>query len=138
MSETVRDLMTPLPTTVPPTATMQQAAMLMRDQQVGDVLVCDGDDLVGIVTDRDLVVRGLAETGDATVPVSELCTAHPITVEPDASIGKVAEMMAGNAIRRLPVVENGRLVGVVSLGDLAADREPASVLGEISTAMPDN
>jgi CBS domain-containing protein len=137
MPQTVRDVMTPYPTSVPSSATMQDAALLMRDQQVGDVLVCDGDRLLGIVTDRDLVVRGIAETTDASTPVGQLCTADPITVEAGRPVEEAAEVMAANAVRRLPVTEDGRLVGVVSLGDLAVERDPSSVLGEISSALPD-
>lgn len=112
----------------------------MRDNDIGDVVVTDSDGSpCGIVTDRDLVVRGLAEgldTGSATL--DEICEHQLITVGPDDPIATAVKTMEENAIRRLPVMEDGNLVGIVTLGDLAMERDPNSALGDISAAPPNN
>lgn len=140
MPERVREVMTPEPVTVAATATLQHAAELMRDRNIGDVLVVDEDGaLFGIVTDRDIVVEGIAEGADpTTTSVDEVCSHDPVTLGPDDAVVEAARLMSDRAIRRLPVIDNGSLVGIVSLGDLAKDRDPDSVLGEISEAPPNN
>lgn len=140
MPERVREVMTPDPVTVASTASLRHAAELMRDRNIGDVLVVDQDgSLFGIVTDRDIVVGGIAEGSDpATTSVDEVCSRDPVTLGPDDAVVEAARLMGDRAIRRLPVVDNGSLVGIVSLGDLAEDRDPGSVLGEISEAPPNN
>ena len=140
MPERVREVMTPEPVTVAATATLQHAAELMRDRNIGDVLVVDEDGtLIGIVTDRDIVVEGIAEGADpTTTSVDEVCSHDPVTLGPDDAVVEAARLMRDRAIRRLPVIDNGSLVGIVSLGDLAMDRDPDSVLGEISEAPPNN
>lgn len=140
MPERLREVMTPDPVTVAATASLQHAAQVMRDRNIGDVLVVDESGaLYGIVTDRDIVVEGIAEGGDpSSMSVDEVCTHDPISLGPDDAVAKAAKLMSERAIRRLPVVDNGSLVGIVSLGDLAEDRDPDSVLGEISEAPPNN
>ncbi len=140
MPERVREVMTPDPVTVATTASLQHAAELMRDRGIGDVLVVDeGGSLFGILTDRDIVVGGIAEGADpATTSVDQVCSHDPVTLAPDDAVVEAARLMSDRAIRRLPVVDNGSLVGIVSLGDLAQDRDPGSVLGEISEAPPNN
>lgn len=140
MPERVREVMTPDPVTVATTASLRHAAELMRDRGIGDVLVVDEDgSLFGIVTDRDIVVSGIAEGADpTTTSVDEVCSQDPVTLGPDEAVVEAARLMSARAIRRLPVVDNGSLVGIVSLGDLAEDRDPGSVLGEISGAPPNN
>jgi CBS domain-containing protein len=134
---TVRDIMTPAPIALPLSATVADAARQMRDADVGDVLVVgDDEQLRGVVTDRDIVVRGLATGLDASTPLGELCSPELITVSPDEPTEVVADLMASGAIRRLPVVESGRPVGIVALGDLAVQRDPESALGSISSAPP--
>jgi signal-transduction protein with cAMP-binding, CBS, and nucleotidyltransferase domain len=93
------------------------------------VLVC-GDDgrLCGIVTDRDLVLRCLADRRDADTPLRDICSSIVNTLAPDASIDDAVSLMTDCAVRRIPVVEDGELVGIVSLGDLAIDRDPNSAL----------
>jgi CBS domain-containing protein len=105
---------------------------------VGDVLVCDGERLLGIVTDRDLVVRCLAEEDEpAALPIGEICSRNPFTVTPEDDVDDVVELMKERAVRRVPVVgEEGALVGIVSLGDLAERRDRESALGRISAAPP--
>ncbi|MEH1125214.1 CBS domain-containing protein [Micromonospora sp. CPCC 206061] len=140
MTQTVRDVMTPGPVTVAPDATLIDAAQQMRDKDIGDVLVVDLDGhLRGIVTDRDIVVRALADGREARVTmVGDVCSPDPVSVAPDDDVERAVDMMRGKAVRRLPVVENGRLVGVVSLGDMAIERDPQSALGQISAAAENN
>jgi CBS domain-containing protein len=123
----------------PSTASMSDAARSMRDRDIGDVLVVDEGAVRGIVTDRDLVVRGLAGDGDiTTAKLGDLCSANLTTVAPDASVEEAASIMRDHALRRLPVVEDGAAVGIVSLGDLAVTADPGSALGGISAARPTN
>lgn len=140
MPERLREVMTKDPVTVSATASLQHAAELMRDRDIGDVLVIDESGaLFGIVTDRDIVVEGIAEGVDpASTTVDEICTHDPFALGPDDPVAKAVELMSERAIRRLPIVDNGNLVGIVSLGDLAIDRDPGSVLAEISEAPPNN
>ena len=140
MPERLREVMTPDPVTVAATASLQHAAELMRDRDIGDVLVVDESGaLFGIVTDRDIVVAGIAEGLDpASTSVDKVCTQDPISLGPDDAVAQAVKLMSDRAIRRLPVVDNGIIVGIVSLGDLAIDRDPDSVLGEISEAPPNN
>ena len=137
----VRDVMTTNPVTCLPTATVHEAAELMRDERIGDVLVEDPvDGLRGIVTDRDLVVRAIAPGFDpAAVRVGDVCTPTVHCVPLDASIRHVVELMRDAAVRRIPVVdENNRAVGIVAIGDLAAWQDRTSVLGGISASAPNN
>jgi CBS domain-containing protein len=138
MTQKVRDVMTPSPITLTRDATVAQAAKIMRDQGIGDVLVTeDGDRLCGVVTDRDIVVRAVAETRDVTAtPVGALCSSDVATVTPDQDADEVVRLMREKAVRRVPVVEEGHPVGIVSIGDLAVDRDPSSALSDISAAPP--
>lgn len=114
------------------------AARIMRDSDIGDAVVMDGGQVTGIVTDRDIVVRGVAEGIDAeSASVSEVCTTGVETIEPEASVDDALSLMREKDIRRLPVAKNGRPVGIISLGDLAVEREPDSTLADISAASPD-
>jgi CBS domain-containing protein len=123
----------------PSSASMSDAARSMRDRDIGDVLVVDEGAVRGIVTDRDLVIRGLAGDGDITsAKLGDLCSANLTTVAPDASVEEAASIMRDHALRRLPVVEDGTAVGIVSLGDLAVTADPGSALGGISAARPTN
>ena len=135
MAQLVRDIMTPDPVTLPADASARQAAQAMRDQDIGDVLVLDGGELHGIVTDRDLVVRGLAERDDLSgVSLREVCTRQPISARPDDDADSAIAQMRHNAVRRIPVIDNGRPVGVLSLGDAAIEKDPDSALANISAA----
>ena len=135
MSQSVREIMTPDPVTLPADTPVREAAMAMRDQGIGDVLVIDGGQLHGIVTDRDLVVRGLAERDDLSgCTLREVCTRQPITVTPDDDAESVIARMRQNAVRRIPVVDGGKPVGVLSLGDAAIENDPDSALADISAA----
>jgi CBS domain-containing protein len=134
----VREVMTTNPASVSGEATAREAARQMRDNDTGAMLVVDGNDLRGIVTDRDIVVRAVAESRDPdSTSVSDICTTGIQAIEPDASVDDALRMMREDDIRRLPVVKNGRPVGIISLGDLAVEREPDSTLADISAAAPD-
>lgn len=135
MPDTIRGLMKANPMTLEASCSVFDAARAMRDRDIGDVLVAKDGVLFGIVTDRDRVVRGLAEASDPSQTVLEhLCTDQLTVLEADASIDDAIELMAERAIRRIPVVEGGAAIGIVSLGDLAELRDPESALGRISTA----
>lgn len=135
MAQLVRDIMTPDPVAMPAGTPVREAAQAMRDQGIGDVLVVQGDQLHGIVTDRDLVVRGLAEHDDLSgCTLGEICTREPITATPDDDADSAIARMRHNAVRRIPVLDGGRPVGVLSLGDAAIEKDPGSALADISSA----
>jgi len=129
--------MTPQPEQVDVDKTIAAVAKLMRDEDIGEVIVTDGDRLLGIVTDRDIVVRAIADGLD---PVRETVDAvfsgDVNTVSADTPIEEAVRVMRERAVRRLPVMEGERLVGVVTLGDLAIERDEDSALAEISSAAP--
>jgi CBS domain-containing protein len=114
----IRDVMTTNPRTVSPGDTIQNAARIMRDEDTGVVPVVDNGRPVGVVTDRDIVVRAIAN-GELNKPVREIVSQEVVTARPDMSTREAAELMSEHQVRRLPVVENDRLVGIVSIGDLA-------------------
>jgi CBS domain-containing protein len=137
MAQYLREIMTQKPVTVQVTDTVVAAARSMRDGNIGDVVVVDNDQIQGILTDRDIVVRALAEGRDpARTTVGEICSRELTTLSPNDAIGDAEKTMRDRAIRRLPVVEGGRPVGIVSLGDLAVEKNPDSTLGGISAAPP--
>ncbi|NUP14510.1 MAG: CBS domain-containing protein [Streptomyces sp.] len=138
MADFVRDVMTPGAVAVRPGASLVEAAQLMRAQDIGDVLVADGERVVGVLTDRDITVRAVADGADPlTVSAESTCTRDPVMIGPGERVSLAISLMREHAVRRLPVVENGLPVGVVSLGDLAETRDPGSALAEISRAAPD-
>jgi CBS domain-containing protein len=139
MARTVEEIMTRDPRTVKASDTIVDAARVMRDSDIGDVIVMDDGQVTGIVTDRDIVVRGVAEGQDPdSTSVSDVCTTGVETIEPEASVDDALRLMREKDIRRLPVAKNGRPVGIISLGDLAVEREPDSTLADISAASPDS
>ncbi|MGH9228742.1 MAG: CBS domain-containing protein [Acidimicrobiales bacterium] len=137
MATIVRDVMMTNPLSVDAAASVRQAAEVMRDNDIGDVLVVGDGSLRGIVTDRDIVIRALADgrQPDAT-PVGDVCSPKLTVVDAQAEVDDAAELMGRHAVRRLPVVENNEVVGIVSLGDLARRSDPESALGDISAAPP--
>ncbi|MFF3350079.1 CBS domain-containing protein [Streptomyces sp. NPDC002779] len=138
MADFVRDVMTAGVVAVRPDASLAEAAQLMRDQDIGDVLVADGQRIVGVLTDRDITVRAVAEGVDPlTASVRSVCTPDPLVVAPQDPVAAAVALMRQHAVRRLPVVEDGLPVGVVSLGDLAEAQDPDSALADISRATPD-
>ena len=137
MAQTVEEIMTRSTQTVDVGDSIQDAARAMRDSDIGDVIVTDGGQVAGIVTDRDIVVRAIADGRDASTTISDVCTTGVEAIEPGASVDEALQKMREHDIRRLPVVQDGSPVGIVSLGDLAVEREPDSTLADISAAAPD-
>jgi CBS domain-containing protein len=131
----IRDIMTPNPRTVSPDDSIESAARIMRDEDTGAVPVVQDGRAVGMLTDRDIVIRAVAEGGSARA-VREVVSGRLISVSPDATTREATDLMSEHQIRRLPVVENERLVGIVSLGDLAVkeakDRRVGDTLQSIS------
>ncbi|MFD0415300.1 CBS domain-containing protein [Streptomyces sp. NPDC127108] len=137
MAQHVRDIMTGAPAAVEPLTSVRDVARLMRDQDLGAVLVMEGDELRGLVSDRDLVVRVLGEGADPDrTTVVSVCSEEVVTVGSDERLGLVVERMREHSIRRVPVVDGGKVVGIVALGDLAMERDPESALADISAARP--
>ncbi|MDG4815050.1 CBS domain-containing protein [Micromonospora sp. WMMD956] len=136
---TVGEFMTTRLVTMDGHETLTAAAREMRDSAIGDVVVTAGDDVVGIVTDRDIAVRCVAEERDPdTTRLDQITTRDVITVSQYDDAVAAADLMRTYAVRRLPVIDDGRLVGLVSMGDLAVEREPQSVLADISADDPNN
>jgi CBS domain-containing protein len=132
----IRELMTKQPTTVQPDATLGEVATLMKQEDCGSIPVVEDGRLVGIVTDRDIVVRGIASGADAkTQRVSKVMSSDPVTVSPDDDVADAEMKMADRQIRRLPVVEDGKLVGIVVTAQIARagnERKVGETLREIS------
>lgn len=136
---TVGEFMTTRLVTLDGGDTLTAAARVMRDSAIGDVIVTNGESVIGIVTDRDITVRGVAEEMDpSTATLNQILTQDVITVTQYDDAVAAADLMRTYGVRRLPVVEEGRLIGLVSLGDLAVEREPQSVLADISADEPNN
>ncbi len=116
----IRELMTANVTTCTPESTLTQAAQLMKQENVGSIPVVQDNRLVGIITDRDIVVKCVANGSSCdSMTTSTAMATNPVTCSPDTDAHEAARLMAREQIRRLPVVDNGRLVGICALGDLA-------------------
>jgi len=126
----IRDVMTPNPRTVSLNDTVQRAAQVMKAEDVGAVPVVESGRVLAVVTDRDIVVRVVAEGGASTGPVRDVASTDVVTVSPDMSTKEAEALMSEQQIRRLMVVEGDRLVGVVSLGDLAVKSGHDQRVGE--------
>jgi CBS domain-containing protein len=138
MARTVEEIMTHDPRTVDAGDSVVEAARQMRDGDVGDVIVTQGGEVTGIVTDRDIVIRAVAEgRAQESTPVSDIASTDIRALEPSQSVDEAIQAIREHDIRRLPVVDGGRPVGIVSLGDLAVERDPDSALADISAASPD-
>ena len=139
--ECVRDVMTTDVAAMPMTASLREAANLMRERGIGDVLVTrdrESGAVMGIVTDRDIVVRGVAEGHDPDdmTLADVLSSKKLVTVTEDDPIKRAVDLMMENSVRRLPVMRGEVAVGIVSIGDLAVDRDTDSALARISAAGP--
>lgn len=136
MATKVRDAMTPGVQSVEPTESLPRAAALMRDNDVGSVPVVDGDRLVGIVTDRDIVARAVADNRDLrTATVADVASRDVFTVGPEDDLEEAQRLMADQQVRRLPVVEDGRVVGILAQADVALTargKDSGEMLEEIS------
>jgi signal-transduction protein with cAMP-binding, CBS, and nucleotidyltransferase domain len=132
MDAKVRDVMTPGPIGVDYHQSVGEAARAMRDWGVGAILVVSSGSLYGLVTDRDLVVRAVAEGRVADEPVGPLSSGNLIGVDADADVHEAMRLMRQHAVRRLPVLEGGQVAGIVSLGDLAMQDEPDLAFAQLS------
>ena len=132
----IRDVMTPSPRTVESSTPVQEAAKLMREQDVGAIPIAENGSLVGIVTDRDIAIELVAQGKDGSTPVGDIASRDLVTVDPEQSLDEALRLMAQHQVRRLPVVEeDGRLVGIVAQADVARhgeDRETGQVVEQIS------
>jgi signal-transduction protein with cAMP-binding, CBS, and nucleotidyltransferase domain len=128
MDAKVRDVMTPGPIVVEYDQTIGETARIMRDWGVGAVLVVDQQVLRGLVTDRDLVVRAVAEANGPAAIVGPLSTGNLIAVDADADAHAAGRLMRRNAVRRLPVLQDGQVAGIISLSDLALADEHTALL----------
>ncbi|MCH6159343.1 CBS domain-containing protein [Streptomyces marispadix] len=137
MAQHIGEIMTPDPVTATPRASIAEISRMMREGDIGEVLIVENGKVRGMVTDRDLVVRAVADALDPETTVAQdVCSADLATCPPDAEIDEAVQLMRDNAIRRLPVIEGDRLVGTVSIGDLAIERDRSSALADISAASP--
>ena len=128
MTRHVRDAMTPTVRTASPSQSVAEAARVMANEDVGSIPVVEDDRLIGILTDRDIVVRAVAEGRDPqTVMVDEIASRELVTVEPDQSLDEALKLMAQHQVRRLPVVEDERLVGMLAQADVAIEAKPKDV-----------
>ena len=135
---TVQDMMTTELSTLPPDAPIQQAARVMRDEDIGDVIILDDSgSLMGMVTDRDITIRAIADGLDPSdTRIADICSSSLVTARPDQDIEEIMMMMQERAVRRIPVMDGDTPVGVISLGDLAMELAPDSTLGGITGQMP--
>jgi len=128
--QTVEELMTSSIISVSPNQSIEEAARLMQDYNIGAIPVVENNQVVGMVTDRDITIRSTADGGDEEQPVSEIMTNEVISVTPETQVEEAARIMAEKQIRRLPVVENNQIIGMISLGDIATDQQFDSKAGE--------
>jgi signal-transduction protein with cAMP-binding, CBS, and nucleotidyltransferase domain len=138
MVQAVGEVMTDKPVALQAKDTLVDAARMMRDEDIGDVLVMNDDGtLCGIVTDRDITIRATADGKDPSkVNLGDICSQDMVTITAERPVSEAVSLMRSRALRRLPVVESNRPVGIVSIGDLAVELDANSVLASISAAEP--
>jgi CBS domain-containing protein len=136
--QSIREVMTAAPETVGVESTLAEAARKMRDIDAGAMVVVNKEGTVaGIVTDRDIAMRAVAEGQDPSATrVGHVLSADLVTLAPTDTVAHAVELMRDKAVRRLPVVESGKAIGIVSIGDLAIERHSTSALADISAAPP--
>lgn len=118
----VRDIMTAKVASVTPEASLENVAKLMAETNIGSVPVCQGKTIMGLITDRDIVIRGVAKGQNPTaMKAKNVMSANIISVSPDTDAHEAANKMSEHQIKRLPVIENGQLAGMLALGDLAIE-----------------
>jgi CBS domain-containing protein len=139
MATTINEVMTHDPRMISPDDTVHDAARVMRDDDVGAVLLEQQGKLAGILTDRDIVVRSDAEGNDPDdVKAGDIATRDVAALSPDQTVQDAARFMREHDVRRVPVVQDGRPVGIVSIGDLAIELDPDSALADISSEPSNN
>jgi CBS domain-containing protein len=137
LAQKVSDLMTSAPVSLRPAQPLTEAAKAMREQGIGSVLVVDGGRLKGLVTDRDIVVRAVAEGRDpGRTTLAEVCSPDLVTAAPNDDADTAVRHMRERGVRRIPVVDGDRPVGVLSIGDMAIERDERSALADISAETP--
>lgn len=135
MTQLIKEVMTTSPVTLEATDTVRSAATKMREADIGDVVVLRNGSVCGIVTDRDITIRAVADGKDPdTVKIGDISSVNVVALSPDDSVDDAVRIMREKALRRLPVVDGGRPVGIVSIGDLAMERDQGSALADISAA----
>ena len=135
MAKSVRDAMTEDPRSIGASSSVVEAARLMREQHIGSLPITDDEKLVGMITDRDITTRVVAEAADAKVTsVGDVYSRDLISVAPDNDLAEALQLMARHQVRRLPVVENGRLVGIVAQADIALGEDEKKT-GELVEAI---
>ena len=135
MTKSVRDAMTEDPRSIGPSVSVVEAARLMREGDIGSLPITEDETLVGMITDRDITTRAVAEAADpGRTSVGEVCSHDLVSVEPDQDLDEALQLMARHQVRRLPVVENGRLVGIVAQADIAL-RAKEKQTGELLEAI---
>jgi CBS domain-containing protein len=137
--QSIGEIMTRELSTLESSSTIAEAARQMRDNDTGAIIIADGGEMRGLLTDRDIVVRAIADgrSPDETT-AGEICSTDLVALEPNSTIGDAVEAMRKANVRRLPVSDGGTPVGIVSLGDLAMARDEESALADISSASPNN
>jgi CBS domain-containing protein len=137
MAQKVNEVMTPVPVAVSPDTSLVEVGDLMRQHGIGDVLVVHEGRLRGLVTDRDIVIRAVAAQRDVSgTTAADICSTNMITVAPGEDAGEAVRLMREHAVRRIPVVDGDRPIGMVSIGDLAVQRDERSALADISAEPP--
>ena len=120
MHLSIREAMTPNPTTIESGTTAQEAARTMKSEDIGSLPIIEGERLIGVVTDRDIAIRIVAEGKGADTTVGEIASKDVVTIDPQQTLDEAVRLMAENQVRRLPVTEeDGRLVGVLAQADIA-------------------
>lgn len=139
MGQSIKEVMTPDPVTLPVSAPLTEAARAMRESDIGDVIVIDDSGkALGLVTDRDIVIRALADGRDPEkTPVGDIASTDLVTLSSDSAVEDAISLMRGKAVRRIVITEGNEPVGIVSIGDLAIERDSDSALADISKAEPD-
>ena len=139
MTDTIRDLMTRDPACVEDSTPLRDVAVMMRERDLGDVLVSHAGRVDGIVTDRDIVLRAVAAGQDMnTLLAGDICSHDLVTLQPDDTVEAAAQIMVDAAVRRVPVMDGDQAIGIVALADLARYADSESVLGEIASQPPKN
>ena len=133
----VREIMSTTVATVNSDDTVDLAARLMKEHNVGSIPVCSNEIVIGIITDRDIVLKSVAEgTNPTEQKVSEIMSLKPVLGNPEMDVAEAGQMMGENQIRRLPIVEDDKLVGIISLGDIAVEPDlqdkAGSILSDVS------
>jgi CBS domain-containing protein len=139
MAQTIREVMTEGLLTCPGSATVSDVGKQMKEGNTGAILVVEGGELHGLVTDRDIVLRAVAADRDpATTQAGDICTSELHTLSPDDTAEDAVDLLRKHDVRRIPVVDGDRPVGIVTIGDLAVARDEKSALADISAASPNN